>query len=185
KKEGMEDCLKLVHFHVGSQICDIKQIKTAISELAHIYCELYRLGATGLDTIDIGGGLGVDYDGSQSSWSSSMNYTLEEYASDIVYRIKAVCDQAKFGDGEVGVPHPRILSESGRALVAHSSILVTDVLSASEFSADPDLAWVRSTIAQEEERGEEIPQPLLDLLDAYERSQSGAELYGVCHAPMG
>ncbi|MFG0292486.1 MAG: biosynthetic arginine decarboxylase [Phycisphaerales bacterium JB050] len=184
KKEGMEDCLKLVHFHVGSQICDIKQVKTAISELAHIYCELYRLGATGLDTIDIGGGLGVDYDGSQSSWSSSMNYTLEEYATDIVYRIKAVCDQAKLGDGEVGVPHPRILSESGRALVAHSSILVADVLSASEFSADPNLAWVRSTIAQEEERGEEIPQPLLDLLDAYERSQNGGDLYEVFHDLM-
>lgn len=181
KKEGMEDCLKLVHFHVGSQICDIKQIKTAVSELAHIYCELYRLGATGLDTIDIGGGLGVDYDGSQSSWSSSMNYSLEEYATDVVYRIKAVCDQAN--DGE-GVPHPQILSESGRALVAHSSILVTDVLSAGEFGADPDIKWVRSMVAMEEERGEEVPQPLLDLLDAYERSQSGGDLYEVFHDLM-
>lgn len=184
KKEGMEDCLKLVHFHVGSQICDIKQIKTAVSELAHIYCELYRLGATGLDTIDIGGGLGVDYDGSQSSWSSSINYSLEEYATDVVYRIKAVCDQARRPDGDVGVPHPRILSESGRALVAHSSILVTDVLSASEFGADPNLPWVRSTIASEEERGEEIAQPLLDLLDAYERSQADADLYEVFHDLM-
>lgn len=181
KKEGMEDCLKLVHFHVGSQICDIKQIKTAVSELAHIYCELYRLGATGLDTIDIGGGLGVDYDGSQSSWSSSMNYSLEEYATDVVYRIKAVCDQALGGEG---VPHPRILSESGRALVAHSSILVTDVLSASQFGADPDLKWVRATIASEQERGEEVPQPLLDLLDAYERSQTDADLYEVFHDLM-
>jgi arginine decarboxylase len=184
KKEGMQDCLKLVHFHVGSQICDIKQIKTAISELSHIYCELYRLGATGLDTIDIGGGLGVDYDGSQSSWSSSMNYSLEEYATDVVYRIKAVCDQARAGDGSVGVPHPRILSESGRAMVAHSSILVTDVLSASEFSADPDLAWVRATIAAEEQRGEEIPQPLLDLLDAFERSHNDADIYEVFHDLM-
>jgi len=181
KKEGMEDCLKLVHFHVGSQICDIKQIKTAVSELAHIYCEMYRLGATGLDTIDIGGGLGVDYDGSQSSWSSSMNYSLEEYATDIVYRIKAVCDQA--GGGK-GVPHPRILSESGRALVAHSSILVTDVLSASQFNEDPDLKWVRATIAGERDRGEEIPQPLLDLLDAYERSQAGGDLSEVFHDLM-
>jgi len=181
KKEGMADCLKLVHFHVGSQICDIKQIKTAVSELSHIYCELYRLGATGLDTIDIGGGLGVDYDGSQSNWSSSMNYSLEEYATDIVYRIKAVCDQANGGEG---VPHPRILSESGRALVAHSSLLVTDVLSAGQFAADPNIKWVRATIAQEEERGEEIPQPLLDLLDAYERTQNGGDLYEIFHDLM-
>ena len=181
KAEGMADRLKLVHFHVGSQICDIKQIKTAVSELAHIYCEMHRLGATGLDTIDIGGGLGVDYDGSQSSWSSSMNYSLDEYATDVVYRIKAVCDQAA---GGAGVPHPRILSESGRALVAHSSILVTDVLSANQFSADPDIEWVRATIASEKERGQEVPQPLLDLLDAYERSRAGGDVYEVFHDLM-
>lgn len=106
KSEGMADCLRLVHFHVGSQMCDIRQVKTAVSELARIYCELRRLGA-GLDTIDIGGGLGVDYDGSNSTWPSSMNYTLEEYASDVIYRIRTACDDA-------GQPHPRIVSESGR-----------------------------------------------------------------------
>ncbi len=160
KSEGMADCLRLVHFHVGSQMCDIRQIKTAVSELARIYCELRRLGA-GLDTIDIGGGLGVDYDGSNSTWSSSMNYTLDEYASDVVYRIKTACDDAQ-------QPHPRIVSESGRAIVAHSSVLIFDVMGRSRFGSDPDVPWVKRIIASEESAGGEVPQPVLDLLGAWE-----------------
>lgn len=160
KSEGMADCLKLVHFHVGSQMCDIRQVKTAVSELARIYCELRRLGA-GLDTIDIGGGLGVDYDGSNSTWPSSMNYTLEEYASDVIYRIRTACDDA-------GQPHPKIVSESGRALVAHSSVLIFDVMGRSRFGSDPDVPWVKRLIAAEEGGGGEVPQPVLDLLGAWE-----------------
>lgn len=160
KEAGMSDCLRLVHFHVGSQMCDIQQVKNAVSELARIYCELRRLGA-GVDTIDIGGGLGVDYDGSKSAWLSSVNYSLNEYASDVVYRIKTACDDA-------GQPHPRIVSESGRALVAHTSVLVFDVVGRTSFRSDPDLPWVRRLIEEEEKGDGEVPQPVLDLLQAWE-----------------
>ncbi len=158
--EGMADCLKLIHFHVGSQICDIRQVKSAVSELARLYCELRRLGA-GLDTIDIGGGLGVDYDGSNSAWPSSVNYSLEEYASDVVYRIKTACDDA-------GQPHPDIISESGRALAAHSSVLIFNILGWARFGGDPDMPWVRRLIDEEQAAEGEIPQPVLDLLQAWE-----------------
>ncbi|MEZ6233254.1 MAG: biosynthetic arginine decarboxylase [Phycisphaerales bacterium] len=157
RQHGMLDCLKMLHFHVGSQICDIRQFKNAVSELANMYTEMARLGA-GMDTIDIGGGLGVDYDGSQSAWASSMNYTLREYAADVVYRIKAACESA-------GVAHPRIFSESGRAMVAYSSVLVVDVLGRNRYSSDPDMPKVRSLIAAEPDGA---PQPILDLIDAYE-----------------
>lgn len=165
RQDDMLDCLRLIHFHVGSQICDIRQLKSAISEIGHTYVELRRLGATQLDTVDIGGGLGVDYDGSQSSWASSVNYSVKEYASDVVYRLMAACDDAK-------QPHPRIISESGRAIAAYSSVLVVDVLGRSEFPADPDMKWVKATIQSEEARGEEIPQPVLDLQSAYESLDS-------------
>lgn len=158
--EGMADCLNLVHFHVGSQVCEIQQLKSAVSELARLYCELRRLGA-GLDTIDIGGGLGVDYDGSNSAWPSSVNYSLAEYASDVVYRIKTACDDA-------GQPHPDILSESGRALTAHSSVLIFNVLGRTRFRNDPDMAWVNRLIRREEARGRGVPQPVRDLLMAWE-----------------
>ena len=159
KDAGMEDCLRLVHFHIGSQICEIGQLKNAVSELTQVYCELRRLGATGLDHIDVGGGLGVDYDGSQSAWSSSVNYSLAEYAGDVVYRIKSVCDNA-------GQPHPTIVSESGRAMTAHASVLVTEVIGKTHFARDPDLAWIEKTLAQEEaDYG--TPQPLIALLDTY------------------
>lgn len=158
KAEGMADCLMMVHCHVGSQVSDIRYVKNAINELAYLYTELRRLGA-GLTTIDIGGGLGVDYDGSQSAYESSINYTFEEYAEDVVYRIKTVCEAA-------GAPHPNIISESGRAMVAYSSVLIFDVLGKSRFQADPDLPWVRR---QMEAEADDTPQPVLDLVDAYER----------------
>ena len=116
----MLDCLQLVHCHPGSQLQDIRRVKDAINELAHVYAELKIMGA-GLQYIDIGGGLGVDYDGSGTNYESSMNYTLNEYASDVVYRIKSVCDARD-------VPHPMIVSESGRAIAAHHSLLVFDIL---------------------------------------------------------
>src|SRR5262249_12171802 len=125
KKRGMEDCLQLVHFHLGSQITNIRMIKNALTEAAHIYVELHRVGA-GLRYLDVGGGLGIDYDGSQTDFESSVNYTLQEYANDVVFRIKSVCEES-------GVPHPIIISESGRAVVAYHSLLVFDVLGVSNF----------------------------------------------------
>jgi len=120
KARGMQDCLKLLHFHLGSQITNIRIVKGALNEAARVYTELARLGA-GLQYLDVGGGLGVDYDGSQTNFESSMNYTLEEYANDVIYHIQTVCDEA-------GVPHPTIVSESGRAVVAYHSVLVFNVL---------------------------------------------------------
>ena len=109
KSRGMADCLQMTHFHMGSQVSNIRKVKDALNEAARIYVELHRLGA-GLKIIDVGGGLGIDYDGSQTDFESSTNYTLQEYANDVVFRVKSVCDDA-------GVPHPTIISESGRAVV--------------------------------------------------------------------
>src|SRR4249920_778014 len=103
RERDMLDCLQLVHCHPGSQLQDIRRVKEAINELAHVYAELKQLGA-GLQYIDVGGGLGVDYDGSASNFPSSMNYTLNEYANDVVYRIAAVCNTRK-------IAHPMIVSE--------------------------------------------------------------------------
>jgi arginine decarboxylase len=125
KQRDLADCLELVHFHLGSQITNIRSIKGALTEAARIYVELHRVGA-GVKYIDVGGGLGIDYDGSQTDFESSVNYTLQEYANDAVFRIKSVCD-------ECGVPHPTIISESGRAVVAYHSLLVFDVLGVSNF----------------------------------------------------
>src|SRR3954462_4246118 len=121
---GMEDCLKLLHFHLGSQITNIRQVKGAVTEAGRLYAELWRAGATGLKFMDVGGGLGIDYDGSQTDFESSVNYTLQEYANDIIYHVQNVCD-------EVEVPHPTIITESGRAIAAYHSVLVFNVLGVS------------------------------------------------------
>src|SRR5688572_4712196 len=102
KSRNMQDCLKLLHFHLGSQITNIRIVKGALNEAARVYTELAKLGA-GLQYIDVGGGLGVDYDGSQTNFESSMNYTLQEYANDVIYHVQTVCDEAS-------VPHPTIIS---------------------------------------------------------------------------
>jgi arginine decarboxylase len=125
KQRGMEDCLQLVHFHLGSQITNIRNVKSALTEASRVYSELHRVGA-GVKYLDVGGGLGIDYDGSQTDFESSVNYTLQEYANDVVFRIKSVCD-------ECNVPYPTIISESGRAVVAYHSMLVFDVLGVSNF----------------------------------------------------
>jgi arginine decarboxylase len=125
KQRDMDDCLQLVHFHLGSQITNIRNIKAALTEASRIFCELHRVGA-GVRYLDVGGGLGIDYDGSQTDFESSVNYTLQEYANDVVFRVKSVCD-------ECGVPYPTIVSESGRAVVAYHSMLVFDVLGVSNF----------------------------------------------------
>ena len=149
KARGMQDCLKLLHFHLGSQITDIRHIKRALNEAARIYVDLVREGA-GLEYLDVGGGLGVDYDGSQSNSESSANYTLQEYANDVVFHVQSVCD-------DVHVPHPVIFSESGRAVVAYHSLLVFDVLGVSDRGEND----VPLAVPQEAE------QPLKDLLDTY------------------
>ena len=117
---GMGDCFQLLHFHVGSQVGNIRQLKAAIMEASRIYVDLHRRGA-GLKYFDVGGGLGVDYDGSQSDTDSSMNYTVQEYANDVVFHVQTVCDEAS-------VPHPQLMSESGRAIAAHHSVLVVETL---------------------------------------------------------
>ncbi|MBV9769121.1 MAG: biosynthetic arginine decarboxylase [Bryobacterales bacterium] len=148
KAVGMEDCIELLHFHLGSQITNIRQIKGAVLEGARIYVELKRAGA-GLKYLDVGGGLGIDYDGSQTDFESSVNYTLQEYANDIVYHIQNVCDEAE-------VPHPTIVSESGRAIAAYHSVLVFNVLGVSGFGDDA-LTPVP----------EDAEQPLIDLQETY------------------
>ncbi|MCA9058160.1 MAG: biosynthetic arginine decarboxylase, partial [Planctomycetaceae bacterium] len=124
KKHNMEDCFTLLHFHLGSQITNIRQVKAALNEASRVYTDLVQRGA-GLRYLDVGGGLGVDYDGSQTNFESSMNYTLEEYARDVVYAVKTVCDEAD-------VPHPNLISESGRAISAFHSVLVFGVLGVSQ-----------------------------------------------------
>src|SRR5439155_7242920 len=106
-------------------ISNNRSIKSALTEAERVYTELARVGA-GLRYVDGGGGLGIDYDGSQTDFESSVNYTLQEAANDVVFRIKSVCDDA-------GIPHPTIISESGRALVAYHSMLIFDVLGVSNF----------------------------------------------------
>jgi len=122
--------VKLLHFHIGSQITKIDKIKNALVEGARIYAEMKKMGV-GLQYLDVGGGLGVDYDGSKSSYFSSVNYSIEEYANDVVYQVKNICDAA-------GVPCPDIISESGRAIVAHYSVLVTNILNTNTQNALPD-----------------------------------------------
>lgn len=150
KTAGMADCLKLLHFHLGSQITNIRFVKAALIEAARIYTDLRTLGA-GLEILDVGGGLGVDYDGSQTTFESSVNYTLQEYANDVVFHIQNICDEA-------GVPHPTIFSESGRAVVAYNSVLVFNVLGVSERGAEN----IPETISPD------VEQPLHDLKGTYD-----------------
>jgi arginine decarboxylase len=119
KKHKLEHCFKLLHFHIGSQIPDIATVKRAVREASRYYAKLRQMDYA-LEYIDVGGGLGVDYDGSRSSFDSSTNYSLQEYTSDIVYTLAEICNAEK-------VPHPHIVSESGRAVVAHHSVLIVDL----------------------------------------------------------
>jgi arginine decarboxylase len=153
KSVGMEDCLQLLHFHLGSQITNIRQIKAAVIEAARVYVDLKRSGA-GLNLMDVGGGLGIDYDGSQTDFESSVNYTLQEYANDVVYHIQNVCDEAE-------VPHPTIITESGRAIAAYHSVLVFNVVGVSGFGDDSF-----------EPVPDDAEQPLIDLQEAYKSLSS-------------
>ena len=127
KQHELLDTFELLHFHLGSQISNIRNIKDGLREAGRYYCELVKMGVP-LRYLDVGGGLGVDYDGSQTNFHSSINYTLQEYANDVVYAVLEMCEEAS-------VPTPILVSESGRATVAHHCVLVTDILGVSEFSA--------------------------------------------------
>ena len=150
-ERGMGDCFQLLHFHVGSQIGNIGHLKSAILEASRIYVDLYRRGA-GLRYLDVGGGLGVDYDGSQTDTDSSMNYTMQEYANNVVFHVQTVCDEAS-------VPHPQLVSESGRAIAAQHSVLVVDTLGV---TSQGSVLSVPAPIPKEYE------QPVHDLWMSYE-----------------
>lgn len=126
KTEGMLDSLVLTHFHIGSQITNIRSIKEALAEGTRIYLELTKLGA-GLRYFDVGGGMAVDYDGSSSNFASSANYTMSEYVSDVVSALTEACNNAE-------VPHPTIVTECGRAITAHHSVLIFNVLGVTELA---------------------------------------------------
>jgi arginine decarboxylase len=181
---GMEDCFQLLHFHLGSQVTNIGQIKSALNEASRVYTDLVKRGA-GLKFLDVGGGLGVDYDGSQTDCESSMNYTIAEYARDVVYHIQTVCDDA-------GVPHPDIISESGRAISAFHSVLIYRVLGVSRQGREEP---IQNLVPQAD-----APQPVHDLyqscaelnqhniLERYHDAQNAIELamalFATGHLPL-
>ena len=150
RREGMAHCLKLVHFHVGSQIPDIGTIKRAVREAARFYAKLQKLGHD-LGYLDVGGGLGIDYDGSRTTFDSSVNYSLREYTRDVVAAVQEVCDEEK-------VAHPVLVSESGRAIAAHHSVLVVEAFGAIEkVSRGPEVT-----------AAEGDPSVVQDIIDIYQ-----------------
>ena len=158
KAQGLGHCLKLVHFHVGSQVPDISTIKRAVREAARYYAKLSKLGHA-LGYLDVGGGLGVDYDGSRTSFDSSTNYSLQEYCNDVVYNIMEVCDSE-------GVAHPAIVSEGGRAIVAHHSVLVVEAFGSIE--KDVQTPKIEATAND--------PKPLRDILEVKRQLKRGNRL---------
>ena len=150
KEEGITDAFKLVHFHIGSQITDIITLKGAVREAARIYAKLVKMGL-GVQYIDVGGGLGVNYDSVDFGLDQSINYTLQEYVNGVVYTIKEICDIER-------VPHPVIVSESGRALTAHHSVLIVGVLDSTR--KEPELTLPKVT-----EQEEPVIRELYDLFE--------------------
>lgn len=164
KKAGLAHSLKLVHFHVGSQVPDISTIKKAVREAARYYAKLAKLGHE-LGYLDVGGGLGVDYDGSRSDFDSSTNYSLQEYANDVVWNIADVCDSES-------VPHPSIVNEGGRAIVAHHSVLVVEAFSAIEKTA-PKLK------VEETEKDHKLVRQILDVKQRLKRGNRIESLHDI------
>jgi arginine decarboxylase len=158
KAHGLAHCLKLVHFHVGSQVPGISTIKRAVREAARYYAKLSKMGHA-LGYLDVGGGLGVDYDGSRTSFDSSTNYSLQEYCNDVVYNIMEVCDSE-------GVEHPVIVSEGGRAIVAHHSVLVVESFG----SIEKDMQNGRIEATPND------PKPLRDILEVKRQLKRGNRL---------
>lgn len=149
KEAGHLDALRMLHFHIGSQISQIRRMSAGVREAARIYVELQRMGVP-IQMLDVGGGMAVDYDGSASSSPNSCNYTVEEYASTVVATIKDVCEEAD-------MPMPDLISESGRAVAAHHAVLVTEVLRRIPFL----------TLEPDSEPQEDDPTPLYNLYEAY------------------
>src|SRR5256714_5705862 len=164
KETGLAHCLKLLHFHVGSQVPDISTIKRAVREGARYYAKLCKLGHA-LGYLDVGGGLGVDYDGSRSDFDSSINYSLQEYANDVVWNIADVCDSEN-------VPHPAIVNEGGRAIVAHHSVLVVEAFSAIEKTA-PKLK------VEETEKDHKLVRQILDVKQRLKRGNRIESLHDI------
>ncbi len=167
KAADMLNCLKLLHFHIGSQVPEIRYIKKAMQEAARFYAELCKLGAP-IQFMDVGGGLGVNYDGTISGNTASVDYSLQEYANDIVWTMKTICDEEE-------LPHPDIISESGRALVAHHAVMIIDLLGVSQRKRD--------TLPSQPD--EEAPLPLrqlwstlrdIDTMDSREALHDAIEL---------
>ena len=131
EKKGWHDCLKLIHFHIGSQITKIRRIQTALREASQFYINLHKMGYK-VEFVDCGGGLGVDYDGTRSSNSeSSVNYSIQEYVNDCIYTFVEAADKNE-------LPHPNLITESGRSLTAHHSVLVIDVLETASLPEMPE-----------------------------------------------
>ena len=157
KQHNLLDRVKLLHFHIGSQITKIDKIKNALIEGSRIYAEMRKMGVD-LEFLDIGGGLGVDYDGSKSSYFSSVNYSVEEYANDVIFQVKNICDEA-------GVPCPNIISESGRAIVAHYSVLVTNILNTNTQDGLNDF----EAMLEQKEKLSPTVKKLLDIYQSLDR----------------
>lgn len=147
RQEGMLDCLQMVHYHVGSQIPNIRSIRAAVSEACRFYVDLVKEGAA-MGILNVGGGLAVDYDGSKTNFASSSNYVIDEYAADIVETVMKICDEAR-------VEHPTLISESGRATVAHHSVLLFNILDTSRFESH----------GLPEKLPEDSPEPLKQLME--------------------
>ena len=141
KAEGALDWLQLLHSHIGSQIPNLRDIRTGITEAARYYSELRRLGVP-LQIVDVGGGLGIDYEGTRSRHYCSINYTLEGYAGEIVATLKRQCDR-------LDLPHPLILSESGRAMTAHHAVLITNVIDQETIPTEPPETGIPHEILQQ------------------------------------
>jgi arginine decarboxylase len=148
REAKLDHQLKLLHFHIGSQITDIKRVKNAMKEAARVYCKLRQIGC-GIEFVDIGGGLGVDYDGSKTRFDSSVNYTAQEFANDVVYTFKWICD-------EEHVPNPNLVTESGRFMTAYHSVFITCIKDEIEtFADDQPVVLI----------GEDDPQVITELKD--------------------
>ncbi len=162
REAKLDHQLNLLHFHIGSQITDIKRVKNAMKEAARVYCKLRQIGC-GIEFVDIGGGLGVDYDGSKTRFDSSVNYTAQEFANDVVYSFKWICD-------EESVPTPNLVTESGRFMTAYHSVFITCIRDEIETFAD-DLPVVLID--------EDDPQVITELKDLCDSitSKNYAEYY--------
>ena len=198
QEKGLQDCLKLIHFHIGSQITKIRRIQTALREASNFYVQLRKMGY-GVDFVDCGGGLGVDYDGTRSSNSeSSVNYSIQEYVNDCVYTFVEAADKN-------GVPHPNLIPEGGRSLAAHHSVLIMEVLETAslpempeEYEANPEAhklvrdiydIWCHlstRTMLEDWHDVQQIREEALDLfahglVDLKTRSDIEQMYWSVCH----